>query len=325
MGTSTEHPGHRGPPDGPGTSPGVPDGRSADLESSVDEAFRRRDPAFIERCLPTVTRYVNYFSPAVRGREHLPSSGPVLVVGNHSNLFYMPDVWAVGLELVRKRGLAHPAYALGYDLLFAMPGVGPTLRKVGAAPASSRFARRALAAGAAVLVYPGGDREACRPWTRRDTVDLGGHRGFVRLALQAGVPVVPVVTYGSHDAVVVVSSGERLATFLGLHRLRINVFPLFLTPLGFTTVLVPPLPMPSAMTIEFLPPIDWSGLGPDAAEDDAVVAACYDQITSVMQTELDRLHAEEPHPVLRGWSNLVRRGPRRLEVPDVRADVASGG
>ena len=235
----------------------------------------------------------------------------------------MPDVWAVGLELVRRRGLDHPSFALGYDLLFALPGVGPALRRVGTVPASSRFARRALAEGAAVLVYPGGDREACRPWTRRDTVDLGGHRGFVRLALQAGVPVVPVVTHGSHDAVVVVSSGERLATLLGLHRLRINVFPFCLTPLGLTTVLAPPLPMPSAMTVEFLPPLDWSHLGPEAAGDEAAVTACYEEITSVMQAELDRLHVEE-RTVLRGLSNLVRRGGRHLDVPDVRAAAPDG-
>ncbi len=318
MAAASEHPDRFVPPE-------WHDGKrraSGRAEAEVDEALRRRDPAFIERQLAAVTHYVNYFSPEVRGREHIPASGPALLVGNHSNLFYMPDVWVVGLELVRRRGLAHPAYALGYDLLFEIPGVGPLLRRLGAVPASSRYARRAMAQGAAVLVYPGGDREACRPWTQRDMIELGGHRGFVRLALRAGVPVVPVVTHGSHDAVVVVTSGERMARLLGLHRLRINVFPLFLGPLGLTTVLTPPPPMPSAITVEFLPPLDWSHLGPAAADDEEVVAGCYEEITALMQAGLDRLHAEERHPVLRGWSNLVHRGSRRLEVPDVRAQHA---
>jgi 1-acyl-sn-glycerol-3-phosphate acyltransferase len=316
MAGTSEHPERSGSPDGPGAAAGQV-GRTASVDPEIAASLGQRDPAFIAGRLSSVTRYVNYFSPEVRGTEHLPASGAALVVGNHSNLFYMPDVWIVGLELVRKRGLAHPAYALGYDLLFAMPGVASVLRRIGAVPASSRFAREALAEGAAVLVYPGGDREACRPWTRRDVVDLGGHRGFVRVALQSGVPVIPVVTHGSHDAVVVVSSGERLARLLGLHRLRINVFPLFLTPLGPTTVLAPPLPMPSAVTVSFLPALDWSHLGPEAADDEAVVSACYEEITAVMQAELDRLHAVEPHPVLRGWSNLLRRGRRHLDVPDV--------
>ena len=317
-------PSHRtGSPDAPtavGARTGVPEPGDAvpvAADATVDEALRLRDPAFIARQLSSLTRYVNYFSPEVRGRDHLPAQGPALVVGNHSTLFYMPDAWVVGLEIIRRRGLEQPAYALGYDLLFAVPGVGPFLRRIGAIPAGGAVAREALAEGAAVLVYPGGDREAARPWTQRDTVDMGGHKGFVRLALQTGVPVVPVVTHGSHDAIVVVTRGEHLAKALGLHRLRIKVFPILLTPFGLTTVLLPPLPMPSSITVEFLPPLDWSAYGPGAADDDAIVSACYDEATAVLQDGLDRLRAEEPHPVLRGWSNLLRPGGRRLEVPKV--------
>jgi hypothetical protein len=47
-------------------------------------------------------------------------------------------------------------------------------------------------------------------------------------------------------------------------------------------------------------------MGPAAADDDTVVDSCYEQITSAMQATLDRLHAEHPHPVLRGWSRLLR-------------------
>lgn len=284
---------------------------------TADEVLGQRDPAFLSRQLPAFTRYVNYFSPEVRGQEHLPASGPVLVVGNHSGLFYMPDAWIVGLELVRRRGLGQPAYALGYDLLFNLPVVGSFLRRIGAIPADGQAAQLALAMGAAVVVYPGGDREASRPWTQRDKVDMGGHFGFVRLALRTGVPVVPVVTHGSHDSIVIVTRGERMAKLLGLHRLRIKVFPIFLTPFGLSTALTPPLPMPSAITMEFLAPIDWSNYGPEAADDDSVVTACYQEITSVMQAALDRLHTQEPHPVLRGLAHLVRPRGRRLEVPSV--------
>jgi len=280
-----------------------------------DQPLFQRDPEFIRRQLSAVTRYVNYFSPEVRGQENLPASGPVLVVGNHSNLFYMPDAWVVGLEAIRRRGLEQPAYALGYDLLFGIPVVGPFLRRIGAIPAGGQAAQEGLAQGGLVLVYPGGDREACRPWTERDKVDLGGHQGFIRLALRAGVPVVPVVAHGSHDAIVVVSRGDRLAKALGLDRLRIHVFPILLAPYGLTTIITPPLPMPSAITLEFLPPLDWSTYGSEAAEDEEVVAACYEQITGAMQAALDRLHAQDPHPVIRGWSNLLRPGRARLKVP----------
>jgi len=273
----------------------------------------RRDPAFIERQLATVTRLTRLFSPTVRGLEHLPEHGPVLVVGNHSCLFYMPDAWVVALALIRRRGLDQPAYALAYDLLLSIPGVGPVLRRLGAIPAGGREAELALEQGAALLVYPGGDLEACRPWRERNRIDLAGHKGFVRLALRTGVPVVPVVAHGSHDAVVVLSRGDRLARALGLTRLRINVFPILLGPLGVTSILTPPLPLPSAVTVEFLPPLDWSVDGTAASDDEVLVDRRYDEIISVMQSALDRLHAEHPHPVSRGVVNLLRHGGRTEE------------
>ena len=109
---------------------------------------------------------------------------------------------------------------------------------------------------------------ASHRWTQRNKVDLCGHRGFVRLALKTGVPVVPVVTHSSHDAFVIVTRGERMTKMLGLGRLRIKVFLIFLTPLGLSTILTPPLPMPSAITMEFLPAFAWSAHGLAAADDD---------------------------------------------------------
>jgi len=271
----------------------------------VEPSFRR-DPQFLRHQMAAIRRLTSYFTPEVRGLDNVPATGPALVVGNHSGLFYMPDVWVVGLSLLERRGFDEPVYALAYDLLFGVPVVGPFLRRIGTLPAGGDHAEEAIARGAAVVVYPGGDREACRPWTQRDRVDLGGHMGFVRLALRAGVPVVPVVCHGSHHAVVVVSRGERVARALGLSRLRINVFPFLLGPLGITSVLTPPLPLPASITVEFLPPLDWSDEGPDAAADDEVVARRYDEITRVMQAALDRLSVERPHPVRRGVANLAR-------------------
>ncbi len=126
---------------------------------------------------------------------------------------------------------------------------------------------------------------------------------------------MPVVTHGSHHAVVVVARGDRLATALGLNRLRINVFPILLGPFGLTSILTPPLPLPAAITVEFLPALDWSGGGPEAADDTAVVDGCYAEITDTMQSALDRLRAERPHPVIRGVRNLLHLGGTHTEAP----------
>jgi 1-acyl-sn-glycerol-3-phosphate acyltransferase len=266
-----------------------------------------REPAFIEQQIGKVRLATAYFSPEVRGLEYLPVEGPALVIGNHNAAWYMPDTWVTALAIVDRRGTEHPAYTLTYDLLFALPLVGTYLRRIGAIPASSEDAAAALAAGALVLDYPGGDWEACRPWTDRNRIDFGGRTGFVLLALRTGVPVVPVVAHGSHDSVVVLARGERIARWLGLPAMHVKVFPILLGPLGVTTVLFPPPPIPSSITVEFLPPMTWPDLGPEAADDPDTVAHCAGQVVGVMQAALDRLQAERPHPVLRGYANLAAR------------------
>jgi 1-acyl-sn-glycerol-3-phosphate acyltransferase len=272
------------------------------------DPLEARDPDFIRRHLPAIARYTSYFTPEVRGLDRLPAAGPALVVGNHSCLFYMPEAWTCGQAVLSRRGVDAPAYALGYDLLFAVPGVGPFLRRLGVIPASTSQAESALARGACVLVYPGGDLEACRPWSQRNKVDFAGRKGFVRLALRSGVPVIPVVAHGGHHAVVVLARGDRLARAAGLRTLRINVFPLLAgLPFGVTSVLAPPLPMPAHLTLEFLPALDWTGHGRGAADDERIVSACYEDITGRLQAALDRLAAERPYPLLQGSSRLAAR------------------
>lgn len=266
-----------------------------------------REPEYIEQQIAKIRAFTSYFSPTVRGIGYLPSEGPALVIGNHNAAFYMPDTWVTALAIVDRRGTAHPAYTLTYDLLFAVPLVGTFLRRIGAIPAASEDAIQALAEGALVLDYPGGDWEACRPWSDRNRIDFGGRTGFARLALQTGVPIIPVVAQGSHDSVVVLARGDRIARWLGLSGMHIKVFPILLGPLGITTTILPPLPLPSSITVEFLPPITWSDLGPEAADDPDIVAHCADQVIDAMQEALDCLRVERPHPVLRGYANLARR------------------
>ena len=229
------------------------------------DAALRRDPDFIRRRLPAIARYTSYFTPEVRGLDLLPADGPALVVGNHSCLFYMPEAWLCGQAIMSRRGVSAPAYMLAYDFLFAVPGVGPVLRKLGAVPAGTDQAASALTRGACVLVYPGGDLEACRPWTRRNQIDFGGRKGFVRLALRCGVPVVPVVAHGGHHAVVVLARGDRLASAIGLRSVRINVFPFVAgRSLRFTSLPTPPLPPSVRCSNACVPPGVVTAVSPPA-------------------------------------------------------------
>ena len=278
---------------------------ASQLEREHDADESERDPVSVERWMGLVRACTRYFTPEVRGVEHVPAEGPVLVIGNHNCLFYMPDAWITGLAIIERRGVDRPVHVLAHDFLFAVPGVGAFLRSIGAVPATRGRAEALLRDGGALLDFPGGDWEACRPWADRHVVDFCGRTGFARLGLRAGVPIVPVVAHGSHEAVVVLSRGERLARMMGLGLLRLDVFPIVLGPFGPGTVLTPPIPLPSSVTVEFLEPIEWTGLGPGAAEDPEVVRRCAAEVLGVMQAALNRLAEEQPHPVRRGVRNLL--------------------
>jgi 1-acyl-sn-glycerol-3-phosphate acyltransferase len=213
----------------------------------------------------------------------------------------MPDVWLLGAEFVSRFGAARELYALVFDFALALPGFGNMLRRLGAVPASMANAERAIDLGAGVLVYPGGDWDAYRPWTDRHRIDLHGRTGFVRLALRRGVPVFPAVSHGSHDSMIVISRGNHLARIVGMDRMRASVLPLVVGgPLGLT-VFGPYAPLPTKIIIEVLEPLDWSIHGSEGADDPDVVATCYEETTSCMQQALDRLVSEVPHPL---WARL---------------------
>lgn len=270
----------------------------ARVDHELHADIEQRDPETVERLHPLIGAWLRYFDPEIHGFEHLPDDGPFLVVGNHSGGVYMPDFWAFHHRWVEERGPAEPIYSMAFDFLFAIPGAAPMARKMGSVPASKENADRLLDRGHPVVVYPGGDAEDYRPWSERHRIELQGRTGFVRLALRHGVPVVPLVAHGSHDTIVVLTRGETLAKRLGFDRLRINVMPVVAgLPWGIAPVQLPTWPLPAKVTARVGEPIDWSHLGPDAADDPETVQACYDETVERMQADLDDLSRGLPHPV----------------------------
>ncbi len=218
-----------------------------------------REPRLIERWLPHARNLCRrYFSLRVEGTGHIPS-GPVLYVSNHNNGLAGPDILCTLTTLWEARGAAAPMYALAHD--FAMHQVKPlgaVLGRFGALRATQDNGRRALASGAQVLVYPGGDLEAYRHSRRRDEIVLGERTGFVKLARTAGVPIVPVVAEGAHRSAIVLSEGARFARSSGLSRwARVERFPIALAlPWGLALgPWLPWLPLPFPIQLRFLPAI----------------------------------------------------------------------
>src|SRR3954463_3793196 len=100
------------------------------------------------------------------------------------------------------------------------------LRRYGVLAASHENAKKAFNLDAPVLVYPGGDYETFRPSWHSDRIEFGGRKGFIRLALEEGVPIVPVGPIGGQEAALFLPRGQRVARLVGLDRLaRIKVLP----------------------------------------------------------------------------------------------------
>jgi 1-acyl-sn-glycerol-3-phosphate acyltransferase len=279
---------------------------TADLLSGVAELVKsrvpaadldERDPDYIRESLPRLWLLASlYFRAEVRGLGNVPEEGPVLLVGNHSGGNLTPDTGVFTLAFSTYFGVERVFHQLAHNLVLSMPGLS-FLRKYGTVAASRDNARKALQAGAAVLVYPGGDYEVHRPSWEGRRVDFGGRKGFLALALEEGVPIVPVVSIGGQETALFLSRGERLAKLLALDRLfRLKVLPISLgLPWGINVGdMLGHVPLPAKITIEALPAIDLNrefGADPDLDE-------VYDHLVRLMQETLDALAAERRFPVL---------------------------
>jgi 1-acyl-sn-glycerol-3-phosphate acyltransferase len=279
---------------------------TADLFSGVAELVKsrvpaadldERDPDYIRESLPRLWLLASlYFRAEVRGLGNVPEEGPVLLVGNHSGGNLTPDTGVFTLAFSTYFGVERVFHQLAHNLVLSMPGLS-FLRKYGTVAASRDNARKALQAGAAVLVYPGGDYEVHRPSWEGRRVDFGGRKGFLALALEEGVPIVPVVSIGGQETALFLSRGERLAKLLALDRLfRLKVLPISLGLPWIINVgdMLGHLPLPAKITIEALPAIDLRrefGADPDLDE-------VYDHLVRLMQETLDALAAERRFPVI---------------------------
>lgn len=255
----------------------------------------QRDADYIREQLPGTWLLASlYFRADVRGLDRIPADGPVLLVGNHSGGNIPPDTFVFTLAFCSYFGVERPFYQLAHNLVVSAPGLG-WLRKFGTIAANHDNARLALESGAALLVYPGGDYEVFRPSWERHQVDFGGRKGYVKLAREAGVPIVPVASVGGQEAALFLDRGQWLARLLMVDKLaRLKSVPILLAPPWGLVVsdLIPRLPLPTKIVIEVQEPIAASDIAD--ADDDVI----NDKVVASLQDGVDRLAAERRFPVL---------------------------
>lgn len=131
------------------------------------------------------------------GLENLPDHNRVLLVANHSGLgvaecVTLIDAW------ITTFGDTRPLAAMAHAALFRLPGMGRALRGFGTVEATRAGAAWARTHDAPLLLFPGGDHESMRPIWKAREVDFNGRKGWIRLAREQGLTIVPLAITGSH-------------------------------------------------------------------------------------------------------------------------------
>ncbi|RDI45280.1 1-acyl-sn-glycerol-3-phosphate acyltransferase [Nocardia mexicana] len=216
------------------------------------------------------------------GLDHIPDSGRVMIVANHSGTFPL-DMVGLGYAV----GFLHPARrtarVLGGDLVAAVPYIGDVLHRMGCVPACHDDASRLLDADEVVVVCPEGYKGLGKPYSQRYRLQRFGRGGFVKAALRSGAPLIPAAVFGAEELYPMLSQARPLAKLLGLPYFPITPTLPWLGPLGL-------IPRRSRLTIEFGEPIPTAHLGPEAADDAETVLEISDRIRDWIQSSLnDRL------------------------------------
>jgi 1-acyl-sn-glycerol-3-phosphate acyltransferase len=256
-----------------------------------------RDPDHLREQLPLLWLISSFwFRGEVRNLGNIPEDGPVLMVGNHSGGNMTPDTFVFTLAFSTYFGVERHFHQLAHNLVMASP-YARLLRSGGTVAASPKNSRTALDSGAALLVYPGGDWEVHRPTWEGNRVNFAGRKGFIRLALDADVPIVPVVAIGGQETALFLSRGAWLAQLLRLDEVfRLKVLPISIAvPWGLNLGdFLGHVPLPAKITVEVLEPIDVR----EQFGDDPDLNEVYDYVTRLMQETLDTLAAERRFPVI---------------------------
>lgn len=278
--------------------------------------FNQQDSEFQAKLAPFLAGlYDTYFRVDIQGWENVPPQN-ALFVGNHNGLLTF-EVLMVFYGWFKRFGSSRKAVGLAHGIALNNPFFRWLIPKLGAIPADPEVAYQALQNNYSLLVYPGGEKEAFRRFSERKLIDFYQRKGFIRLALRAGVPIVPVVSVGAHETYVILDRGEELAKKLGLYdRMRLHgipitfrsifftwcvvtglftFFPLLLAPMAFLAIFIP---LPAKMTFQILPPIDVKSMLDPGRTEEENLQRIYDHVLGEMRRVMAREYAKRKLPVV---------------------------
>jgi len=277
------------PEETPETSAAHPDPRALRRLLPAEEPGRAlddwgRSEAAFQLADPVLNFYYRYwFRVELEGIEHVPASGGALLVSNHSGAL-PPDAPMIMQAIRTEHAHPRPLYMLGEDWFKGYPGVGMVANKIGLVAAHPANAQRLLHdEGRLALVFPEGQKGSRKLYWQRYKLRRFGRGGFVRTAMRAGVPIVPIAVIGAEEAMPIFAHVRALQRLTGLIYFPVNhAFPHFGLAAGL-------MYLPAKFKIRFLEPVDLSDYTPADADDVALVQTLSEQIRAKIQREVDGL------------------------------------
>ncbi len=273
-----------------------------ECHSKLGWSLEQREPQVLQRLMLLLGwLYRYYFHVQTSGWHHVPPEGPVLMVGSHNGGLAAPDMYMCMYDWCRQFGAERPVYGLLHPGIWQVfqktcPPLAQLAAQIGCIMAHPKMAIAALRQGASVLVYPGGAQDVFRPHCQRHQIHLAGRQGFIKLALEEEVPIVPLISKGAHDTLIVLADIYDLIRQLHewgmpwLGGVDPDVFPIYLgLPWGLAFGPLPNIPLPVPIQTRVCPPIVFERYGQEAARERVYVAACYETVRTQMQRELNEL------------------------------------
>lgn len=233
---------------------------------------------------PILNFYYRYwFRVEVDGIENVPNEGGALIVANHSGAL-PPDAPMIMQAIRNEHEKPRSLYMLGEHWFKGYPGVSMLASKMGVVPAQRENAQRLLRdEGRLAVVFPEGQKGSRKLYWQRYKLRRFGRGGFVRTAIRAQVPIVPVAVIGAEEAMPIFAHFKLLQKISGL-----IYFPL--TPsFPHFGLAAPLLYMPSKFKIRFMEPVDMAEYPVETIDDPAAIQEISEDIRARIQHQLDAM------------------------------------
>lgn len=225
--------------------------------------------------LPILLVYRYWFRVETQGIERVPPGG-VLLIANHAGQLPF-DAAMVAAAMLLEAEPPRIMRGMAEFWVPQLPFVSEMASRSGAVAGTPETCREMLEAGEAVLVFPEGVRGMNKLYRDRYRLQRMG-LGFMRLALEAQVPIVPVAVVGSEEQQPGLANLRGIAGALGMPAFPVTpTFPL-LGPLGL-------LPLPVKYRIYFGDPMRFEG---SPSDEDGVLQEKVDRVREAIEALFTR-------------------------------------